>query len=449
MADSAPSVQQVPCCPTLEACATCDELDFGYRLPFRPSVVVAERQQVVPVEVTLRFRLTRCAGPLSLGDLIYSNTLLPGEKVRLFTSDRHSRFTFDSETNLSYRQETTSEESYYMAGMAYSMSNLDVLDTTKSSSSFSQSSVSGGGGAGIDLGIFSIGGSAAASSYNANSASALAHQLSQHAESSSRQVEVGTRAASSTSVGEVATRTHQQGESEDQYESSSRIFSNPNHCHAITFFFYRINKCITVRFDLVGIDRRVDDPASPSGVQLNPPRPATNVAVMSSAVLSTAKARLDVAQRAQASVAVEQGGGAATAGLSAAQFRGALLQLAAPQPIPPDVQKAALAQVDKDLIAEGLLAQNGNVNPDLVTQLSWQRQVALPTPGVLVKGCLDECNICEPEVEQKINLELAHLKLENDLLQKKIDLLDKSQEYRCCPDGEEHPSPPAPPAPHT
>lgn len=444
MADESITVEKVPCCPTLEPCDTCDHLDFRYRLPFRPVVAAGDRRQVVPVEVTLHYRLTRCAGPLTLGDLIYSSTLLPGEKVRLFTSDRHSRFTFDSETNLSYRQETTSEESYYMAGMAYSMSNLNLLDTTKSSSSFSQSSVSGGGGAGIDLGIFSIGGSASASSYDANSASAVSRQLSQHADSSSRHVEVGTRAASSTSVGEVATRAHQQGESEDQYESSSRVFSNPNHCHAITFFFYRINKCQTIRFELVEIERRVDDPATPTGVQLNPPKPATSVAVLSSAVLSTAKARLEVAQRAQASVGVEQGETTAAA-VSGAQFRG-IAQFVVQEPLPVDLRKAALAQVDKELIAEGLLDKNGNVNPDLVKRVSWERQIALPTPGVLVKGCLDECSVCEPELQQKMALELDHMKLENDLLKKKIDLLEKSQEYRCCPEGEE--TPPPSPSPH-
>jgi len=423
----------LPCCPVLEPCTTCDELDLRYRLPFRPLVAAGDRQQVVPVEVTLHFRLTRCAGPLSLGDLIYSNTLLPGEKVRLFTSDRHSRFTFDSETNLSYRQETTSEESYYMAGMAYSMSNLNLLDTTNSSSSFSQSSVSGGGGAGIDLGIVSIGGSVAASSYDARAASAVARQLSQHAEASSRQVEVGTRAASSMSVGEVSTRAHQQGESEDQYEASSRTFSNPNHCHAITFFFYRINKCLTVRFELVGIDRRVDDPTSPTGVQLNPPRPATGVAVLPSAVLSNAKARLEVVQRAQASAALEQSGpGVAGATLVSGRSVGAIL---AAQSIPAGLANAALVEVDRQLVADGLLDQAGNLNPELVKQLSWERRVALPTPGVLVKGCLDDCDICEPALQEKIQLELARMKLENDLLQKKIDLLEKSQEYRCCPDG--------------
>jgi hypothetical protein len=237
---------------------------------------------------------------------MYTTTLLPGEKVRLSSSDRHTRFSFDSESKLSYLNETTSEESYYAAGMAYGMSNLSVLDTTNASSSFSSSSVSGGGGVGIDLGIFSIGGGASGSSYDANSASALAHSLSQHAESLHQHMEVSTRAAASTSIGEVSTRAHQQDESEDQYESASRTFSNPNHCHALTFLFYRINKCQTVKFEIVRIDRRVDDSVSPTGVVLNPPKPATKVAVRSTSVLATGSNRLDVAQRALESVAVEQ-----------------------------------------------------------------------------------------------------------------------------------------------
>jgi hypothetical protein len=53
------------------------------------------------------------------------------------------------------------------------------------------------------------GGSAAASSHDANSTSTLAHALSQHAESLQQHMEVSTRAAASTSIGEVATRNHQ------------------------------------------------------------------------------------------------------------------------------------------------------------------------------------------------------------------------------------------------
>ena len=415
---------------TDEPCEVCDVLNSPYRLPFRPLVVAGDQQQVVPVEVTLHFRLTRCSGPLSLGDLMYSTTLLPGEKVQLYSIDRHSRFSFDSETKLSYHTETTSEESYYAAGMAYGMSNLNLLDTTNASSSFSSSSVSGGGSAGIDLGLFSIGGSASAGSYDANSTSKLSHALSQHAESLQQHMEVSTRAAASTSVGEVATRTHQQGESEDQYESASRTFSNPNHCHAVTFLFYRINKCQTVKFELVSIDRRVNDPLAPTGVVLNPPKPLTGVGVLSSRVLATSASRLDVATRALQSVAVEQGGTTGATGALLARTFTNFTQ----QPIPVNVRQAALQQVDQELVKEGLLDKvGGQVAPAAQEAAGWEKTMSLPTPGVLVKGCLDDCDICEPELKRLMDLEATRKDLENQLLQKQITLLEKSQEDRCCP----------------
>jgi hypothetical protein len=50
-----------------------------------------------------------------------------------------------------------------------------------------------------------------------------------------------------------------------------------------------------------------------------------------------------------------------------------------------------------------------------------------------VKGCLDTCDVCEPELHQKIQLELKEQELKNKLLKRQIELLDKAQEYRCCP----------------
>ena len=432
--DKAVSAAAVECCPQLEPCEVCDVLDFSYRLPFRATVAAGERQLVVPVEVTLHFRLTRCSGPLALGDLLYTTTLLPGEKVRLFSGDRHTRFSFDSETKLSYHSETTSEESYYAAGMAYGMSNLDLLDTTNSSSSFSSSSVAGGGGAGIDLGFFSIGGSVSAGSYDANSTSRLAHSLSQHSQSLQQHMEVSTRAAASTSIGEVATRTHQQGESEDQFESSSRTFSNPNRCHALTFLFYRINKCQTVKFELVGIDRRVDDPLAPTGVDLTPPKPVTGVSVLSSRVLATSSNRLEVATRALQSVSVEQADANRAAGVLAARV---VPNIVGQAPIPVNVRQAALQAVDQDLVNEGLLDKNGLVSKAAQQALGWERTMSIPTPGVLVKGCLDDCDSCEPQLEKLYDLEIARKDLENQLLAKQIALLEKSQEYRCCPAEDE------------
>ena len=96
----------LPCCPKLDPDDVCDELDFYYRLTY-PTTVGSQSGTValptIPVEVKLHFHLKRCRGPLALGDLLYTTTLLPGEKVRLFTSDRRSKFTFDTESKFGYR----------------------------------------------------------------------------------------------------------------------------------------------------------------------------------------------------------------------------------------------------------------------------------------------------------------------------------------------------------
>ena len=427
------SVAQVDCCPTLEPCEVCDVIDVRFRLPFRPVAGAANRAPVT-VQVTLHFRLTRCSGALSLGDILYSTTLLPGEQVRLFASDRHSRFSFDSETSLAYRQQTTSEESFFMAGMANAVSNVNVNESGSSSSSFSSSSLSGGGGAGLDLGIIKIGGSVSGSSYDAKSASAFARSLSQHADSSSRHVEVATRAASSTSVGEVSTRSHTQGESEDQYESSSRVFSNPNRCHALSFLFYKLNKCQTIRWELVGIERAVLDPAAPTTVELNDPAPFDGVTVIPDSVLATSKQRLDAERSARTSVA-EKVTALGVGLFSRAAVFGSFA--AGAEPLTPAARQAALDAADKELIAEGLLGKNGEVSEATRKLFGWEREIALPTAGVIVKGCLDECDVCEPNLDREIGLDLDRKQLENELLKKKIELLEKSQEYRCCPDGDE------------
>jgi hypothetical protein len=385
-------VSKVGCCPPLHPWQSCDELDVRYRIPFRPVVQTKDGEQQLLVEVTVRFRLECCSGPLILGDLLYSTTLLPGEKVRLLTTDRNSRFSFSTDAEYAARQFTTSEQSFFLSGMTDSMSNLDVLRQGQQESSFRASAASGGHYAGLDLGFLDIGGYAAATSYDASAASAFFNSLSEHAESSSRKVETSVRAATSTSVAEVASRTHTAGQSEDKYESASREFSNQNRCHALTYLFYRIEKCQKLRFKLVAIERRVDDPACPTGIHpLSPVAGAEGPA---------------------------NGGNGP-----------------APQPIPAAVRAAGLAQVDAALRAEGLLDAAGNCSAETVERLSWERTVRLPTPGVMVKCCLDECDSCEPARKREIELELAAKELNNRLLQRKVELLEQSQEYRCCPGG--------------
>ena len=433
---------EVPCCPALARDNICDVLDFHYRTRHTTNVTAGGRR--VQVEVLIHARLERCPGPMTLGDLVYSTTLLPGEKVRLFTSDRRTRFSVDSESKVSYRHEQTSEERYYMSSMHDFMSDLSVRDSGSASSS-NKGSARGHGETSSALGAIFSGPSVDVSgSYDASSTSSFLRELSQHASASDRRSETATRAASSVSVGEVSSRSHTEGESEDHFESSSREFSNPNRCHAVTYFFYQINKTQTVRFKIVAVQRRVIDPAADTRVTNNPFAADGGVTAIPNAVLATDANRLKVEAVGRQSVhASLQSGvaGISQNSASASLLRASTLESVA-APLPPALKARALQEVDQSLIKEGVIDKQGKVSNEVVAELSFERVSSLPTPGMLVKGCLDSCDVCEPALEKEIQLDLERKQLQNDLLKKQIALLEKSQEYRCCPVGEEEPATP-------
>jgi hypothetical protein len=396
----------------------CDVLDFNYRLNYPTSVAVAGiNGQLVPVEVKFHFRLTRCRGPLALGDLLYSTTLLPGEKVRLFTSDRRSKFSFDTTTKFGYRNTQSSEESFFMQQMSDSLFDVNSRDETRSSNQ-SHSHVDGHADAGID--IFGGGGSANMSgNFDSHSVSSFLGEHQQHAESSFHAAEMGTRKSSSTSIGESQSRTHTESESQDHYESASREFENKNQCHAVTFLFYQIDKTQTVKYTLESIDLRVILDPDPSKdftrVAANPVAPSSGIGITSTNVLATAVDSRLLSRTVLIPVA------------------GTVSDLTPKHPI--DLRNQAVEQVKKELVKAGLLDPNGKVADAAKALYSFEKQSALPTPGVLVKGYLDDCDVCEPTLHQGIELDLEQKRLRNELLKKQIELLEESQEYRCCPRG--------------
>src|SRR5215510_13170532 len=279
-----------PCCPDLKPGDNCDVLDFHYRQLYPVTV----RDRPLTVEVIINVRLTRCSGPLTLGDIVYSTTLFPGEKVRLFTSDRRTRFTFDSSSKVSYRNEQSQEEHFYMSSWSDFMSDVTVRDSTRSTNT-NKGHFDGHGETSSILGsIFGSPSVDVSGNYNSSSTSDFLRELHQHAQASDRRSEMGSRASSTVSIGEVQTRTHSEGESQDHFESSSREFSNPNKCHAVTFFFYRINKTQTIKFSLESIERRVIDPAADTRITNNPFISRGDVSVIPSGVLATDGKRIEV-----------------------------------------------------------------------------------------------------------------------------------------------------------
>lgn len=425
------SDSKIPCCPALEVDKVCDVLDFHYRLKHNTDVLSGGRR--VQVEVIIHARFERCPGPMTLGDLSYSTTLLPGEKVRLFTADRRTRFSFDSASRVSYRNEQTSEERFYMASLHDSMSDVSVRDSTTATSS-SHGSAKGHGGTSGAVESFLFGPSVDVSgSYDASATNTFLRQLTQHASASDRRSEMGTRAASSVSVGEVQSRVHTEGESEDHFESASREFSNPNKCHAVTFFFYQINKTQRVRYTIESIERRVIDPVANTRITNNAFAADGDVDAIPNGVLATDENRLQKEEIGRQSVAARQRAATASKLSQLASF--SFVAGTPLEPIPAAVAAKALQQVDQSLSKEGLLDQRGQLSEEIKKSLSFERVSSLPTPGLLVKGCLDECNICEETLMREMELDLARKQLENELLKKQIDLLEKSQQYRCCPTG--------------
>jgi hypothetical protein len=434
-------VAELDCCPVLEDHECCDRLDFKYTLEHQ--VRSAGSRNPVTVLVTLHFRLERCPGPYTLGDIVYTTTLLPGEQVRLATSDRRSRFMYDSSTKVSYRHVQASEEHYFMASMARELTDLNV-DQQGSAQSHSWGDWHGSADSSYVTVVFAGGGQGSIEGgYDDQSTSEFARSLSQHAESSHFRSEAATRTSSSVSIGEVSSRTHAEGETEDHFESASRVFSNANRCHALSFFFYRIDKVQTVRFRLVRIERQIEDPAAPTHVKSNPLPAPTGVSVMPADVSATAEDRSEVEARAlQSATTSTLSARAAQARLLTDGLQASFTLAQAEAPLSAAVRNKALEEVDKGLVNVGLLDKvGGPVSPKAVEELSWERESCLPTPGIVVKGCLDECDVCEPELHRRIELELDGKQLENELLKKQIELLEKSQEYRCCPKGEEEPAP--------
>lgn len=417
----------IPCCPALIKDDCCDTINFSRVLTY-PTTIAAANRQRVNVEVILHFKLTRCSLGLTLGDPAYSTTLLPGEKVRLSTTDRNSRFTFDSETKLSYRSEQISEEQYFLTATQKYLADASAAQSGHADSS-SEGHWDFHGDASGSISPFSLSASAstnAKGNHNSSSVSDYLNQQRTHVQSSASQAVNATHKAHSISIGEVSTRTHIEGESEDHFEASSREFTNYNKCHAVTYMFYRLNKKQRISFELVAIERRVIDVNAPIGGVLQPASPKVPIALVPQDIPATAVLKRNV---------VQAGTAASISSIDTSSFSFAASPVLRPVldtdsiftgPIDNTTRARALKEVDDQLKAINLINKDGKVSTETTQKINFEMEFSLPTSGIIVKGCLDDCDVCEPLLKER-------MQLENDLLRKQIDLLEKSQEYRCCP----------------
>ena len=210
----------------------------------------------------------------------------------------------------------------------------------------------------------------------------------------------------------------------------------------MTFLFYRINKTETIKFELVSIERRVLDTVAPMPIPANPFRSIGQIATIPQEVPATNAQRVTTLNRSIESdqtvqlqaLAVLPRANSGPGFVNRAIGVSPATLLGEQTPLADALRAKALEFVDKELVTQGLLDTVGGVASESAkSEIGYERRTSIPTAGVIVKTCLDHCTACEPELEKKIELDLQRMDLQNKLLAKQIELLEKSQEYRCCP----------------
>jgi thermitase len=227
--------------PTLDPCcqSPCD-------LPWRtgPSCITFTENKVLQVPITgsattgdfgrgvvtitVTYTHTLCLTAKQRGPLAYTLTLLPGEKMTLFQSDRYRRTTSETErysvqstfaqfTSAVHQQQTSNDSS----------SLQQVLNSQTNSSNV-------GGGGGINLGIFSIGGSGGESSTSTTTnVKDLSTQNSASTfQSSAQQASQYTDLQRSITISNF--------EDSETVSTTQRTLVNNNICYAVTYFVRKV-----------------------------------------------------------------------------------------------------------------------------------------------------------------------------------------------------------------
>ncbi len=205
-----------------------DRLRFQIRIDYQHCLKLVGRQQ---------------------GPLLYTTTLLPGEKVRLYEYDRYRRVRSETQrmsVHTSFRQTVSamSQSRFATSTSAYT----DFLNTTRAST---DSSASVGGGLAGFLGL-----PQGKTEFSADSETTIASGASVRTAS-----ETFTRFAIAASQAMEAERSVIISTFEDaeHRESTVRTLKNKNNCYAVTYFVRRVNEAYESSSRIIGIEWRLGD----------------------------------------------------------------------------------------------------------------------------------------------------------------------------------------------
>jgi len=350
--------------------------------PFPPNQVVSPNTDVVrrefrhllwtdgngdllkaPVEVVVTTRLERTAGKYLLGDLVYTLSLLPGEEVRMFSTDRRTQFSVNTQTNIGTYASATFEDQMYMSSMDSFFGQLSSSQWAHGEAGSSGSFQAHGEASGAFESFFSGPSADMNGSFNTNSFADFVGGMSAQASTAHNMSATATNTASAVSVGAVGIRNNIEGKVDTHVEMNYRSFRNPSRTRAVTFYFFQIRRAHTVKF-----------------------------CVDSITVSAPERTMWRMAKAAQTGI------------LSAASIP------ASAQPTNLDRYqdfRAAHTVVTKELVDKQLLATQGigtgTSMPDVVRQYTnYTQEFSLPTPGLFVRGGRDITDMADPSLFREV-----------------------------------------------
>jgi hypothetical protein len=315
-----------------------------------------------PVEVVVSTRMERTAGQYLIGDLVYTLSLLPGEEVRLFTTDRRTRFSVDTETKIGYHMSASFEDHMYLSAMDTFMGQMSASSWAHAESGTSGSFNTHAESSNLWDSIWSGPEADMSGSFNTNSFADFVGGMSAQASTAHHVSATATNTASAVSVGAVGMRNSIEGKLDTHVEMNYRSFRNPSRTRAVTFYFFQIRRAHSVKFfvDSVNVS--------------SPERTMWRMA------------RATAPNGARAAVAAAATGTPANLG-SYQDFR------------------AAHSVVQAELVSKQLIAANGNGHsmPEAVRhQTTFQQEFSLPTPGLFVRGGRDIADVADPSLFREV-----------------------------------------------
>lgn len=308
-----------------------------------------------PAEVVVRTRTERTGGEYILGDLVYTLSLLPGEEVRIFTTDRRARFSVDATTKIGYQTSATFEDHMYLSSMDSFFGRLSASQWAHADAGTSGSFSAHGETSNVFESLFSNPDADMNGSFNVNSFADFIGGMSAQASAAHQMSATATNTASAVSVGAIGVRQSIEGSLDTHVEMNYRHFRNPSRTRAVTFYFFQIRRMHRVRFWVeslsVSAPERTMWRLRPPGNTARSPNLPPNVD-------------------------------------SYAQYR------------------AAHALVTQELIDKQLLVPHGSghVMPESVrAQTTFEHEFSLPTPGLCVRGARDKGVVADPSLFREVS----------------------------------------------